>query len=412
MSPAPGTAPRGPAAPGPAGPLPGERPGVRAAPLVLLLLASTLTVMAGGVLTPIVELLRGDLGLTSTQAGMVVTAHTAVIAVSAPAVGWAMDRWGYRVPLGAGLLLYGAAGGAGALTDSYPLLIATRLVFGLGAAAVFAASTVAMLSLYRGALRDRAMGWRSTAVSVGGVVCPLLGGALGGLSWSAPFAVYLVGVPLGAAVLALLPDARPEAPARGARGPRFRPSPAVLGFLLLTVATSMMLYTLVVFVPQRLAELGVTHPSLVSVYPVSWSGAMGLVGVVYARLRARLGYSWMLRLAAALWTASFALLALGGGPVPVWVAVVLFGLGAGIAVPALTVLVGGGVPAALRGRATALVTTATFAGQFLAPLVLGPVVEALSIGTAYLLVSAGAGVLLAVLLAVRVTDPEAAREDA
>ncbi|GAA1092676.1 MFS transporter [Nocardiopsis composta] len=381
---------------------------MRAAPLVLLLLASTLTVMAGAVLTPVVELLRGDLGLTSTQAGMVVTAHTAVIAVSAPAVGWAMDRWGYRTPLGAGLLLYGVAGGAGALADSYPVLIATRLVFGLGAAAVFAASTVAMLALYRGELRDRAMGWRSTAVSFGGVVCPLLGGALGGLSWHAPFAVYLVGVPLGLAVLALLPDARPEAPARGARGARFRPSPAVLGFLLLTVAATMMLYSLVVFVPQRLAELGVTHPSLVSVYPVSWSAAMGLVGVGYARLRARLGYAWMLRLSAALWTASFALLALGGGPVPVWAAVVLFGLGSGIAIPALTVLVGGGVPAALRGRATALVTTATFAGQFLAPPALGPVVEGLSIGTAYLLVSAGAAVLLAVLLAVRVTDPEAA----
>src|SRR5690606_19929621 len=164
------------------------------------------------------------------------------------------------------------------------------------------------------------------------------GGALGGLSWHAPFAVYLVGVPLGLAVLALLPDARPEAPARGARGARFRPSPAVLGFRLLTVAATRVLYSRVVFVPRRLAELGVTHASLVSGYPVGWSAAMGLVGVGCARLRARLGYAWMLRLSAALWTASFALLALGGGPVPVCTAVVVFGLCSGNAIHARTVL--------------------------------------------------------------------------
>src|SRR5690606_27127426 len=255
---------------------------------------------------------------------------------------------------------------APARSPTHPVLIATRLVFGLGAAAVFAASTVAMLALYRGELRDRAMGWRSTAVSFGGVVCPLLGGALGGLSWHAPFAVYLVGVPLGLAVLALLPDARPEAPARGARGARFRPSPAVLGFLLRTVAATMMLYSLVAFVPQRRAELGVTHPSPVSVYPVGWSAAMGLVGVGDARRGARLGCAGMRRPAAALAPASGALRGLGGGPVPVRGAGGLFGLGSGVAVPGLAGVVGGRVPAALRGRPRAVVTTATFAGQFLA----------------------------------------------
>ena len=41
-------------------------------------------------------------------------------------------------------------------------------------------AAVALLALYRGSVRDRVMGWRSTATSVGGLVWPLLGGVLGG----------------------------------------------------------------------------------------------------------------------------------------------------------------------------------------------------------------------------------------
>ncbi len=117
---------------------------------------------------------------------MILTAHGLSIAVTSPVVGWLIDRWGVRVPLAGGLLLYGVAGGAGAFLSSYPALIATRIAFGVGAAAVFAGTTVALLSYYQGAQRDTVMGWRSTAISLGGVVWPLLAGAIGGLSWHAP----------------------------------------------------------------------------------------------------------------------------------------------------------------------------------------------------------------------------------
>lgn len=45
------------------------------------------------------------------------------------------------------------------------------------------------------------MGWRTSAITAGGVVWPLLAGVLGETSWHGAFAVYLVGLPLGLAVL-------------------------------------------------------------------------------------------------------------------------------------------------------------------------------------------------------------------
>nr|WP_255459398.1 MULTISPECIES: MFS transporter [unclassified Nocardiopsis] len=146
--------------------------------------------------------------MSGTAAGFVITTtHGLTIAVVSPVVGRAIDRWGVRIPLAAGLVLYGFGGGAGLVVPGYAWLIASRFVLGLGAAVVFTGTTVAVLTLYQGRTRDRVMGWRTTAATVGGVLWPLLAGALGGVSWHAAFGVYLIGVPLGAAVLVALPKA-------------------------------------------------------------------------------------------------------------------------------------------------------------------------------------------------------------
>lgn len=144
--------------------------------LAVLLAASTLGVMGGAVIVPVLEVIRGDLGVSGTAAGFILTGHGFAIAVSSPLMGRLIDRWGIRAPMIGGLVIYGIGGGAGLVVTSYPALIVSRLVFGVGAAAVFTGTTVALLALYQGAERDRVMGWRSTATSVGGLIWPLLGG--------------------------------------------------------------------------------------------------------------------------------------------------------------------------------------------------------------------------------------------
>ncbi|NGO68942.1 MFS transporter, partial [Streptomyces boncukensis] len=183
----------------------GPRPGT----LVILLFISTLGMMGGVAIQPVIEVIRQSLGVGGTAGGLVLTAHGLAVAVASPLIGRLTDRVGPRLPLAAGLAVFGLAGGAGLFVDSYPALIASRLLLGVGIAAVFTCSTAALLAAYSGAERDRVMGWRTTAFTVGGVIYPLAAGALGNLSWHAPFAVYLIGLPLGAALLYTLPPGRP-----------------------------------------------------------------------------------------------------------------------------------------------------------------------------------------------------------
>ncbi len=81
------------------------------------------------------------------------------------------------------------------------------------------------------------------------------------------------------------------------------------------------------------------------------------------------------------------------------VAQAVFGVGMGLAIPSLTVLLQDAAPPRLRGRVMALSGTAIFLGQFLSPLLLGPVADAVSITTGFLTAAALAGVVLLALLA-------------
>ncbi|WP_079189116.1 MFS transporter [Streptomyces kebangsaanensis] len=383
-----------------------EEPG-RTGALVTLLLASTLGVMAGSVISPVVEVMRGALGVSGTAAGLVVTAHALAVAVVSPLAGRLIDRRGVRTPLACGLVLYGLGGATGLFATSYPVLIVGRLVFGVGAAAVFTGTTVALLQLFQGRRRDRVMGWRSAANSVGGVTWPLLGGALGGISWHGPFAVYLVGLPLGLLAVLVLPQGRNNhGTSEGGLVTLVRRSPALLGFYALQAASSVFLYAMVIFLPQRLAALDIHEPLMVSLYSVVITSAVGsLVGLVYAQLRARLSYPALLRIAALAWAGAFTVLGVANQPALLLAGPALLGVGQGLSLPSLTILINENAPGALRGRAASLAGTVIFGGQFLSPLLLGPLIGATSSTTGFLVAASLAALIGLVLLAVRMPSP-------
>ncbi|GCB52066.1 MFS transporter [Streptomyces sp. NL15-2K] len=386
--------------------------------LTVLLLASTLGVMGGATIAPVIEVIRQALDVGGTEAGLVLTSHSLAIAVVSPLVGRATDRFGVRLPLAAGLVVYGLGGGAGLVIDSYPVLFASRLVLGVGAAAVFTCSTAALLGLYRGEMRDKVMGWRTAATTAGGFAYPLAAGALGNHSWHAPFAIYLIGLPLGLATLLALPKATPARENNpGTKGDRggavrlLREHPLVLGLCGLWVASTGLMMVLAVSLPRRLDQLGVHDTLVVALYGIVLSsGAASLIGLTYAKLTARFGYAVLMRCAVGAWTAGLLLFAVAGHWGPLLLVPVLTGIGSGIMMPTLTVLVDRAAPAEQRGTATSLQATALFGGQFGSPLVFGPLIDATSIATGALVAAAGtAGILVALF---RLQEPAPPSDDA
>ncbi|MFI6995378.1 MFS transporter [Nonomuraea wenchangensis] len=178
--------------------------------LTAVALAGFLTTLDNTVVTVALPSIQRDLGASLAALEWVATGYLLTFAGLMPAGGRLADVWGHRATLLTGLMLFTAASLAAGLAGTVGPLVAARLVQGAGAALVLPA-TLAVLAV----LDERR---RSAGVAVwmaSGAAALALGPVVGGyLSQHAHWSwVFLVNVPLGAAVVALaavaVPASRP-----------------------------------------------------------------------------------------------------------------------------------------------------------------------------------------------------------
>jgi len=352
-----------------------------------------MAVMGGSIIAPVLNLMREGLGVDPGAARVLITTHAIFIAVFSPVYGILIDRIGPRKPFAFGLALYGISGVAGLFINDYWLLLASRALLGIGAATIIASNTVLIFNFFtQAAERNRVMGWRSSSQSLGGLVWPLLGGFLGTFSWHLPFAVYFVGIPLGLWALLSIPDTHRE-PAASAPGKGMsvlgilRKHPVILGIYGLMLLTMMLLYGLVVFLPEVLNELNVTSPFYIGLY-ISGAGlAAGISAFMYGRIKAKLSYKYILIIALALWAIGFAILSRASTSLMVGITVALFGIGQGLVMPTAQLWTGELVPAAFRGRVVSYLGSFGLGGQFLSPIILSPIESSLGLSSVFLVIA-------------------------
>jgi MFS family permease len=378
--------------------------------LWVILVAATLTVMAGAILGPLVPAIQSNLGVSESNAGLIITTHGALIVVFSPIAGALIDRFGPRRPFIGGLILYGIGGGAGLWIDSFGPLLASRAVLGVGVAFVYTGVTVLIYELYEGQRMNEVLGLRSSANSVGAVIWPLVGGALGTLSWQAPFGVYLVAIPLGLLAIVTVPEtggeSRPQSESTaesestgGITGivSVFRERPALLAVYLLYFAANALLYSIVVFYPQLLAALGISSSLSISLYLAANGLAGGISAALYGRLVARVSRHWLVVIALALWVAAFAAATAAQSALTAIPAVVGFGLGLGLVFPSAFGWIEALAPVDRQGQFSSYLASAGYTGQFLSPVVFGPLIPLFGVRGVFGASTAAAAVGLVVL---------------
>ena len=153
-------------------------------------------ILDGSVLNVAIPAIRADLHASLASAQWVLNAYTLTLAGLLLTAGALGDRIGLRRMLLLGTIVFTAASGACAAAPSVPVLIAARVVQGLGAAALLPATLALIPYLFH----DAARRGRATVVWVGigaGAVAlgPLVGGLLiDAFRWRS---VFLINVPVG-----------------------------------------------------------------------------------------------------------------------------------------------------------------------------------------------------------------------
>ena len=371
--------------------------------LPVLLSSATLTVMAGAILTPVQNLIRDGLGVDAVHAGPIITTHGLFVALSSLYVGSLIDTKGIRGPYISGLILFGLAGGSGLVITSYWVLLASRALLGIAVAGIFTCINVFILNAYDRDKRDRVMGWRGSAQSLGGIIWPFLGGLLGDISWHLPFAIYLVSIPIGIAAFMSVKEP-------GSRGEKVQPqegtsvygviktSPIIFIIFGLMFFSNFQLYAVVVYIPQLLELFSVSSSLQISSFITLMATGAGLMSLVYGNIRGLLSYRTISKAGVIMWAIVFFTISKANSQLIIMASVFFLGAGQGLIMPTVMAWIGDVVPVSYRGRFSSYLGIFGYMGQFLSPILLAPALIYLGIRGVFT-VSASIGIVWFIILA-------------
>jgi ACDE family multidrug resistance protein len=172
----------------------------------VLLLGSVVSPMGSSVVSPVLDSLAAPYGVSVARVGLLMAAFTAPSILAIPLVGALSDRVGRRPVLAAGLVLFGIAGGAAALTADFRVVVGLRLVQGLGYCGIGPVLIASVGDLYAGEREATAQGLRFATVGLSLALFPVLAGLLVTRGFRLPFLLFLVALPVALVVLVVFEE--------------------------------------------------------------------------------------------------------------------------------------------------------------------------------------------------------------
>ncbi|MCW2843864.1 MAG: transporter [Nocardioides sp.] len=212
--------------------------------------ACVISFMGIGLVDPILKSIADQLDATPSQVSLLFTSYMAVMGVAMLVTGVVSSRIGAKLTLLAGLAVIIVFSALAGMSDSIGAIVAFRAGWGLGNALFIATALSTIVTAARGSTAQAIILFEA-ALGLGIAAGPLLGGALGSISWRAPFlgVAALMAVALVATTFLL-----PATPAAGRRTSLLDPFRALRYPGLLTIALTALFYnmgffTLLAFTP-------------------------------------------------------------------------------------------------------------------------------------------------------------------
>ncbi len=271
-------------------------------------------------------------------------------------------------------------------------MVGLRLLQGVGVAAVFVSTVTIIGDTYEGPQRTAVLGVNVAALSAAAAVYPVLGGALVGIAWNAPFVAYLAAVPVALFAILALPE--PDRPVRASRLGPLRSAvssiaaPSTSGLLVATFLSELLVFGVVyTALPFLLAPV----VSAVAIGLVLLLAEVVAVGVAASsgRLARRLPADRLVAMGFGCYAIGFLVAWLRPEPAVIAGAVVFVGGGLGLLLPNVDAALNERVSAADRAGAMSLRTSTTFLGRTVGPVAFVMLAITLGMGYAPLLFVAG-----------------------
>lgn len=358
-----------------------------------LLITSTLTVMAGATIAPVLPTINTvfeDVPNVDLLVRLVLTLPALFIALGAPFAGTIIDRFGRKRLLIASVLLYGIAGSAGFVLEDIFMLLLSRALLGIAVAGVMTSVTTLIADYYVGQARSSFLGLQAAFAGMGGVVYLTLGGFLAENSWHDPFLIYLVAF----IILPFVVTTLYEPVVEKSKNTHTSEISAIRGnipiglvtFIYVTmIVTQVIFYSIPVQLPFYLENLIGASSSQSGLAIAALSLFYSIASLSFRWVDQQLNHLYTLLLGFALTGTGLIILAIANIWLIIGLGLIVSGFGLGLIVPNLITWLTNTVPEHIRGRSLGGLTTALFLGQFLSPFILTPIGNATGDSGTYLI---------------------------
>ena len=161
--------------------------------------------MGVNMVAPVIPEIMSFFKVNEVRMGLTMSLFTLPTIILSPIIGSLADRYGRKIFLAGGMLLYGISGVLPVfLNFSFNSLLVNRAIQGIGFAAAMPLTVAVLGDLYDGSKEVAAQGIRAFFMGAGGFLFPLLGGTLAVvLGWNYSFLPFLLAIPFAFFYLAL-----------------------------------------------------------------------------------------------------------------------------------------------------------------------------------------------------------------
>ncbi|MTI61427.1 MAG: MFS transporter [Firmicutes bacterium] len=163
-------------------------------------------VLGNSMLIPEFPQIKNALNIDQFHVGLLITTFSITAGISIPFLGYLCDQIGRIKVIVPALLIYGLGGVVSGLAalfmeNPYNIILVGRVIQGLGAAGTAPIVMALVGDIFQSRQRSEALGIIEASNGIGKVLSPILGSAIGLISWIALFFSYaLLSIPIAAGV--------------------------------------------------------------------------------------------------------------------------------------------------------------------------------------------------------------------
>lgn len=356
---------------------------------IALMLVATMTIMSGVTVVaslPLMSQTFSDIKNIDFLSKLMLSIPSLVIAIFAPIVGLLSDKTGRLKPLYLGVVLFVLGGSSGFYLEDFFSILIGRAVLGLGVAMIMTSSTALIGDYFKEEERHAYLSIQGMAVGVGGIIFITSGGFLAEIHWSYPFAIYFLPLLFLPILFIFLYEPKEHHLVQEdvhVDANRLWP-------VFLTAFSAMVLFYML---PTQLPYLVINElkgtPASVGILISVAMSINALTSMNYARIKKRLSYGHIFMVTFIVFGIGLTILSQAENIAQLYFSVFFMGIGFGLILTNINAWFLSRVSVKQRGKASGILASSFFMGQFCSPLLFEPIVQSIGIQGLFLVVALG-----------------------